>query len=139
MDINLIADQIKIINTRLAALEYDKTYFRTEITEEHLRCSLDSKGLKTDDYQFQSWTFKFDGDYDYYTIGAMFVSINEFISNMPTGDNLKKHSLVRKLEEVKLMTEDLDIDIEIVNPFIAIMDKLATNAITHRKSAEIAA
>ena len=133
MDINLIADQIKIINTRLAALEYDKTYFRTEITEEHLRCSLDSKGLKTDDYQFQSWTFKFDGDYDYYTIGAMFVSINEFISNMPRGDTLKQQLLVRKMEDAARVAEELNIDVDFVNPLVAIMEKLATNAITHRQ------
>ena len=136
MDIQLIANQFAIIDTRLQALEYDRTYFKTEITGERLRCSLDYKGLKNEDWQYERWTFNFDGDFnDYDTISDMFFGINEFISNMPIGDDLKKQSLVRKLEEVKLMTEDLDIDVEIVNPFIAIMDKLATNAITHRKAA----
>tara|TARA_R100001126_G_scaffold87630_2_gene56376 strand:+ start:296 stop:718 length:423 start_codon:yes stop_codon:yes gene_type:complete len=140
MDIQLIADQVKIINTRLEALEYYYTYFTTDITEKYLRCTLSHRGLKDDDCQFESWTFNFDGDYnDHDSIGHMFVEINDSISNMPTGDNLKKRSLVRLLEEVKLRTEDLDINVDIVNPFITIMNELATNAITHRKSTEIAA
>ena len=135
MDIQLIADNVKVINTRLEALEYHSTDFRTIITGERLRCCLDHKGVEGDKWQFESWRFNFDGDYNNYnTINDMFIDINEFIGNMPTGDNLKKQSLVRKLEEVKLMTEDLNVDIDIVNPFIAIMDKLATNAITHRKA-----
>lgn len=144
MDIQLsvqdIADQVKVINTRLKALEYYFTFFKTEITGERLICSLDHRGLKEDDCHFESWRFNFDGDYnDHDSIGHMFVEINDFISNMPTGDNLKKRSLVRLLEEVKLRTEDLDINVDIVNPFITIMNELATNAITHRKSTEIAA
>ena len=134
MDIKIIADQIKAINTRLKDLEYDWALFEAELTGEKIRCKLYHRGLAIDDARTEYWTFNFDGEYNLdEDLCGMFFGINEFISNMPRGDTLKQQLLVRKMEDAARIAEELNIDVDFVNPLVAIMEKLATNAITHRQ------
>jgi hypothetical protein len=80
------------------------------------------------------WSFYFDGEYNLHnSIEHMLEGIQEYIQNLPTGDTLKQHQLIRKMEEAARIAEELNIDADFVNPLVAIMEKLANNAITHRK------
>jgi hypothetical protein len=134
MDIKLFATEIQLINNLLNRLEYDWTCFEAEIFDDRLRCKLYHRGLPFEDSVSEYWSFYFDGEYNLYnSLEHMLEGIQEYIQNLPTGDTLKQHQLVRKMEEAARIAEELNIDADFVNPLVAIMEKLANNAITHRK------
>jgi hypothetical protein len=55
------------------------------------------------------------------------------IGEMPTVREAQIKEFVNSLEDLKSKAEDLEIDADFVNPLAALMQKLATNALTHHK------
>jgi hypothetical protein len=55
------------------------------------------------------------------------------IYEMPTVREAQIKAFVNSLEDLKSKAEDLEIDADFVNPLAALMQKLATNALTHHK------
>jgi len=134
MDIKLFADNISDLNHKLQQTNYDWTCLETELFEDKVRCKLFYRGLVADLSKTETWTFNFDGEYNLHdNIEGMITSIWDFVNNLPTGDSLKKQALVRKMEDAARIAEELNINLDFVNPLVAMMEALATNAITHRQ------
>jgi hypothetical protein len=51
------------------------------------------------------------------------------VAEIPTARELQVKEFVNKMEEVKASAEDLGIDGDFMNPLVAIMEKLASNAL----------
>jgi hypothetical protein len=64
---------------------------------------------------------------------AFFDEAMKRIGEMPTVREAQIKEFVNSLEDLKSKAEDLEIDTDFVNPLAALMQKLATNALTHHK------
>jgi hypothetical protein len=64
---------------------------------------------------------------------AFFDEAMKRIGEMPTVREAQIKAFVNSLEDLKSKAEDLEIDADFVNPLAALMQKLATNALTHHK------
>ena len=53
----------------------------------------------------------------------------EMIEKLPTVRELRVKEFVNQVEAIKAAAEDLELDIDFVNPLAALMEKLATNAL----------
>lgn len=74
------------------------------------------------------------GDVEFSSDPAVFFAeAQKRIAAMPTVREALIKAFVNSLEELKSKAEDLELDVDFVNPLTAIMAKLATNAITHQK------
>ena len=143
MDITVLklSDEVSEINRALRNLNYDWTDFDcrvegdgTGFDAQHVRFQLYYRGLPSSEHMSETWRFNFDGDYNLQdNLTQVTEAILEFIQNLPTGDTLKQQDMVRLFEKGKRLAEELGIDGDFINPLVGIMEKLATNAITHRK------
>ena len=143
MDITVLrlSDEVSEINRALRNLNYDWTDFECQIQgdgtgfeAQRVWFKLYYRGLPTSDSKTETWTFNFDGQYNLQdNLHQVTEAILDFIQNLPTGDTLKQQDMVRLFEKGKRLAEELGIDGDFINPLVGIMEKLATNAITHRK------
>jgi hypothetical protein len=143
MDITVLrlSDEVSEINRALRNLNYDWTDFNcnvegdgTGFDAQHVRFQLYYRGLSSSEHMSETWRFNFDGDYNLQdNLTQVTEAILDFIQNLPTGDTLKQQDMVRLFEKGKRLAEELGIDGDFINPLVGIMEKLATNAITHRK------
>lgn len=65
---------------------------------------------------------------------AYFAKAQALIAEMPTVREARIKEFVNQVEELKSLAEDLEVDVDFVNPLAELMKKLATNALTHIKS-----
>ena len=73
-------------------------------------------------------------DVDFSSDPALFFAeAQKRVAKMGTVREAKIKEFVNSLEALKSKAQDLEIDVDFVNPLTAIMAKLATNAITHQK------
>lgn len=143
MDITVLrlSDEVSEINRALRLLNYDWTGFEcmvegdgTGFDAQCVRFKLYYRGLHMSDSKTETWKFNFDGEYNLQdNLHQVTEAILEFIQNLPTGDTLKQQHMVRLFEQGGRLAEELGIDEDFINPLVGIMEKLATNAITHRK------
>jgi len=143
MDITVLklSDEVSEINRALSLLNYDWTDFDcmvegdgTGFDAQRVWFKLYYRGLPAGDSKSETWTFNFDGQYNLQdNLTQVTEAILDFIQNLPTGDTLKQQDMVRLFEKGKRLAEELGIDGDFINPLVGIMEKLATNAITHRK------
>ena len=146
MDITVLrlSDEISEINRALRNLNYDWADFDcmvegdgTGFDAQHVRFKLYYRGLSTSDSKTETWKFNFDGEYNLQdNLHQVTEAILDFIQNLPTGDTLKQQHMVRIFEQGGRLAEELGIDEDFINPLVGIMEKLATNAITHRNVVE---
>lgn len=143
MDITVLrlSDEVSEINRALRLLNYDWTDFDcmvegdgTGFDAQCVRFKLYYRGLPNDDSKSEWWKFNFDGEYNHQdNLHQVTEAILDFVQNLPTGDTLKQQHMVRLFEQGGRLAEELGIDEDFINPLVGIMEKLATNAITHRK------
>ena len=143
MDITVLrlSDEVSEINRALRLLNYDWTDFDcmvegdgTGFDAQCVRFKLYYRGLPNDDSKSEWWKFNFDGEYNHQdNLTQVTEAILDFVQNLPTGDTLKQQHMVRLFEQGGRLAEELGIDEDFINPLVGIMEKLATNAITHRK------
>jgi len=143
MDITVLrlSDEVSEINRALRLLDYDWTDFDcmvegdgTGFDAQCVRFKLYYRGLPNDDSKSEWWKFNFDGEYNHQdNLHQVTEAILDFVQNLPTGDTLKQQHMVRLFEQGGRLAEELGIDEDFINPLVGIMEKLATNAITHRK------
>jgi len=143
MDITVLrlSDEVSEINRALRLLDYDWTDFDcmvegdgTGFDAQCVRFKLYYRGLPNDDSKSEWWKFNFDGEYNHQdNLTQVTEAILDFVQNLPTGDTLKQQHMVRLFEQGGRLAEELGIDEDFINPLVGIMEKLATNAITHRK------
>ena len=65
---------------------------------------------------------------------AYFMKAQSMIAELPTVREARIKEFVNQVEELKSLAEDLEVDVDFVNPLAELMKKLATNALTHIKS-----
>ena len=65
---------------------------------------------------------------------AYFMKAQAMIAELPTVREALIKEFVNQIEELKVRAEDLEVDVDFVNPLAELMKKLATNALTHIKS-----
>lgn len=65
---------------------------------------------------------------------AYFAKAQAIIKGLPTVREALIKEFVNQIEELKVRAEDLEVDVDFVNPLAELMKKLATNALTHIKS-----
>ncbi len=63
-----------------------------------------------------------------------FAKAQSMIAALPTVREARIKEFVNQVEELKSLAEDLEVDVDFVNPLAELMKKLATNALTHIKS-----
>ena len=146
MDITVLrlSDEVSEINRALRLLDYDWTDFDcmvegdgTGFDAQCVRFKLYYRGLPNDDSKSEWWKFNFDGEYNHQdNLTQVTEAILDFVQNLPTGDTLKQQHMVRLFEQGGRLAEELGIDEDFINPLVGIMEKLATNAITHRNVVE---
>ena len=86
-----------------------------------------------------------DGSREYQSVGGWeaeystdplvyFAKAQSIIAALPTVREARIKEFVNQVEELKSLAEDLEVDVDFVNPLAELMKKLATNALTHIKS-----
>ena len=86
-----------------------------------------------------------DGQREYKSVGGWeteystdplvyFAKAQAMIAELPTVREALIKEFVNQIEELKVRAEDLEVDVDFVNPLAELMKKLATNALTHIKS-----
>ena len=143
MDITVLklSDEVSEINRALRNLNYDWADFDcmiegdgTGFDAQHVRFKLYYRGLPTSDSKTETWKCNFDGEYNLQdNLHQVTEAILDFVQNLPTGDTLNQQHMVRLFEQGGRLAEELGIDGDFINPLVGIMEKLATNVITHRK------
>lgn len=63
-----------------------------------------------------------------------FMKAQSMVAALPTVREARIKEFVNQVEELKSLAEDLEVDVDFVNPLAELMKKLATNALTHIKS-----
>ena len=120
--------------SRLQELDYYSAYVECEVYADKIRISVRTCAGISDDYNHESFTFHTDGSYNTVdTERELLEQVDEYITNLPTGQDITKQRLTRTIEAARKMAEELDIDEVFMNPLIDMMKALASNAITHRK------
>lgn len=120
--------------SRLQELDYYSAYVECEVSSDKFRISVRTCAHMDDDYNHESFTFYTDGNYNTVdTERELLNQVDEYITNLPTGQDITKQRLTRTIEAARKMADELDIDEAFLNPLIDMMKALASNAITHRK------
>ena len=120
--------------SRLQELDYYSAYVECEVGANKFRITVRTCDHQDAHYNHESFTFHTDGSYNTVdTARELLEQVNEYITNLPTGQDVTKQRLTRTIEAAREMAEELDIDEVFMNPLIDMMKALASNAITHRK------
>ena len=120
--------------SRLQELDYYSAYVECEVYADKIRISVRTCDHQDENYNHESFTFHTDGSYNTVdTERELLEQVDEYITNLPTGQDITKQRLTRTIEAARKMAEELDIDEVFMNPLIDMMKALASNAITHRK------
>ena len=120
--------------SRLQELDYYSAYVECEVYSVRFRISVRTCAHEYGDYHHETFTFWTDGSYNTVdTARDLLEQVDEYITNLPTGQDVTKQRLTRTIEAARKMADELDIDEVFMNPLIDMMKALASNAITHRK------
>lgn len=119
---------------QLEALDYYSAYAECEVFADKFRISVRTCAGIKDDYNHESFTFHSEGDYNTVdTERELLNQVGEYITNLPTGQDVTKQRFIRTCEDARKLAAELDLDEDYINPIFALAKKIASNILTHRK------
>ena len=135
INLSTVQCHLASFKSRLEELDYYGTGVECEVYADKIRFSVRTCAHLDDDYKYESFTFWTD-DGSYNTVDTereLLEQVDEYITNLPTGQDVTKQRLTCTIEAARKMADELDIDEVFMNPLIDMMKALASNAITDRK------
>ena len=137
INLSTLQCQMSSFEKQLEALDYYSAYVECEVFADKIRISVRTCATIKDDYHHESFTFWTDGNYNTIenidTERELLHQVGEYITNLPTGQDVTKQRFIRTCEEARKLAAELDLDDEYVNPIFALAKKIASNILTHRK------
>jgi len=135
MNVQEIRNQLNAIAARLAAKGYVNAHAELVLRDDEAwkTTRLDFE-YRTSEGASTTYVYVRDMDVEFSTDTAdFFREAVARVEALPTVREARIKEFVNSLEELKTKAEDLEIDADFVNPLAALMQKLATNALTYRK------
>jgi hypothetical protein len=129
---NLTARQIAGANA-IFTLQDSEGWTALSITI-YWRCPLtDTCETHTIRYRHDEVKEHYDGDLDHVVAIAFEKDLAAWLANFKGVDDMKKQKFTEALGRLMDMGKDLDIDLRIMNPLVEAMERLASNAIEHKR------